>query len=636
MDKTDHNQWLEDVFAKTTDGIVLMALDGTILNANPAFARILGRNVESICGKQIQDLIPAQQRAQWTHDIEKLINASWTVAEGISLQATPPQVPLEIHLIAHVRYENQPAVVLQLRDVTIFHTVERALMMSEDQWARSFDAISDVMCLLDRSGHTLRANRSMTRLFQSTPGNLIGRHYRELFGDLTPPGGASAGDLVSAAPCEIEEITFPHTNGWFSVSTYPLHDNENVQNGAILIAKDITESRALRKSLKTNENHLRQAAKMEAIGRLASGIAHDFNNLLTSILGFSSLIFRSLKADDPHRKDLQEVIRAAERATSLTRQLLYFSQEQKLDTKTVQLNSVIENIESFLHRTIGENVRLNMRLSKELWLIRADISRLEQILINLSINARDAMPKGGQLTIETSNQSLDAGFCQSHPGLQPGRYILIEISDTGHGMPPEVLEHIFEPFFTTKKKGKGTGLGLTTIYGIVSQLGGYIACDSEVSKGTSFNIYLPQCLDACQPDEDIVPQAAMPRGHETVLVVDDEPNVVNMIDQLLNDLGYKVLAATGSSQALVIGATHPDRIDLALIDVVMPDLRGPDLGMVLAKKRPDIKVLFMSGYAGEIARQSGGLRQNESYLQKPFSLHTLASCVRQALDNKTS
>ncbi len=633
MATQDSSQWLREVFAHSPDGLVMLSPDGTILEANPAFTRLLGQDPGTpVRGKILQDLIAPAQREQWRHDLGKLLDASWTAAECVSLQAGGRRVPLDVRLITRLRHEGRPTAILHLRDASVFYTVERALAASEDQWAQSFDAIADLMCLLDRAGHILRANRALAGRLKTDSGELAGRHYREVFGVLPPAADAGAGDLVAAAPCRIEETAFPGMEGWFSVSVYPLKNGAGALTGAVLIAKDITDARALRDSLRQNETRLRQASKMEAIGRLAGGIAHDFNNLLTSILGFSSLILRALKENDPIRRDLQEVVRAAERATSLTRQLLYFSQEQAPDTKVIQLNAVIESLASFLRRTLGERVRLTLRLQPDLWLIRADISRLEQVLINLAINARDAMSGPGELTLTTSNATLGADACQGHPGLSPGPCVALEVRDTGQGMPPEVLDHLFEPFFTTKGKGRGTGLGLTTVYGIVHQFGGHIVCDSAVNRGTTFRISLPRCLDPGEPGAQPDAGSSLPGGQETVLVVDDAPSIIGTVAQLLKGLGYQVLAAATSAQALKLGETHPGRIDLALIDVVMPDLQGTDLAALLARRRPGLRLLYMSGYTQE--PDGNGLRVPPGlhYLKKPFSLQVLARSVRQALD----
>ncbi|MBU4247136.1 MAG: PAS domain S-box protein [Verrucomicrobia bacterium] len=632
MAKTDNKSWLQAIFTQSPDGIVVQTLDGTILAANDMFIKMFSAKKEQVVGKNIQDLIPADQRNRWQHDINKLIHAEWTLAEGISLQSNGRRMPIQINLVAQVDYDGQQAIILHLRDIAVFYSVEQALVASEGQWERSFDAITDSMCLLDRSGRILRANQAMTQRFQSVNSSLVGQNYLDIFGCIHRPGTPAACDLVNDAPCTIDDISFPNIEGWFCISTFPLKDSQTALTGAILIIKDITEAYKMRDALKKSESGLRQAAKMEAVGRLAGGIAHDFNNILTSILGFSSLILRTLTKDDPTRTDIEEIVHAAERATALTRQLLDFSHERALETKAVQLNTVIKNIETFLRRTIGEDIKLALQLSEGLWNVQADESRLEQILVNLSINSRDVMPKGGQLIIETSNQILDRSFCSIHPKITPGHYVLLDVSDTGHGMPPEVLDHIFEPFFTTKEKGKGTGLGLTTIYSIVRQFGGCISCYSEVDKGTTFKIYLPRCRDAQEPTPDITPETSLAHGHETVLVVDDEPNIVAMIGQLLKGLGYHVLMANSSTEALKISEQYSQPISLVLTDVIMPDMRGTDLVHSLTQKRPEIRFIFMSGYANGIALQTTGINTNEIFLQKPFSLETLSLSVRKMLD----
>ena len=371
---------------------------------------------------------------------------------------------------------------------------------------------------------------------------------------------------------------------------------------------------------------------MEAIGRLASGIAHDFNNMLTSILGYSSLMLKMTKPDDPRRNDIHEIILAAERATALTRQLLDFSRNQAIETRNVSLNAIIQNLQEFLGRTLGEKIKLTMRLDPDLRNIKADVSRLEQVIVNLVVNARDAMPSGGQLMIETDNLSLDHNFCAMHPHMAPGDYVELEVSDTGCGMPSNVLEHLFEPFFTTKAKGKGTGLGLTTTYGIVKQFGGHITVYSEVGRGTTFKTYFPESQGESEAGSPATQESVLLRGNETIMVVDDETNIVNMISQILTELGYHVIAATSGCEALSLSDQHAQMIDMVLTDIIMPELNGPDLVRMLHRKRPTLKALYMSGYANNAAVQIGVLKPDTAFLQKPFSSETLTCCIRKVLD----
>ncbi|MDP2989296.1 MAG: ATP-binding protein, partial [Kiritimatiellota bacterium] len=400
----------------------------------------------------------------------------------------------------------------------------------------------------------------------------------------------------------------------------------------VFIVRDITDQHATAEALKKAEVNQHQTSKMEAIGRLAGGIAHDFNNMLTSVLGYSSLMLKMTKPEDPRHNDIHEIILAAERATALTRQLLDFSRNQAIETKNVSLNTIIQNMQEFLGRTLGEKIKLNMRLDPGLRNIKADISRLEQVLINLIVNARDAMPGGGQLMIETDNLSLDQNFCATHPDLAPGNYVELEVSDTGCGMPSKVLEHLFEPFFTTKAKGKGTGLGLTTTYGIVKQFGGHITVYSEVGRGTTFKIYFPESQEASAAVSPTTQESLLLRGNETIMVVDDEANIVAMVSQILTELGYHIIAATSGSEALNLSDQHARTIDMVLTDIIMPELNGPDLVRMLRQKRPALKALYMSGYANNAAAQIGVLKPDTAFLQKPFSSETLTSCIRKVLD----
>ncbi len=632
MPKNEHSRWLNDIFERTPDGIVILTRAGIILAANDAFGRIFGLAPQDAVGQKIQNRIPTDQRRHWLKDIKRLFDNEWSLAESFVSTVNGRQTPIQINSLGQTKHAGQAAFILHIRDQTIYQTVAHALSASEDQWQRSFDAITDWMCLLNHNGQITRANLAMSQKFQSLFGSLIGQHYKDIFKGLNRHGSPLPDDFIQAAPYELNELSFPCMEGWFSLSAFPLKNEKNALTGTILIMKDISAAYKAQKALKTNEARLHQVAKMEAIGRMAGSIAHDFNNLLTSILGYTALMQQALPDDKPCRSDLQEIIHAAERATQLTRQLLDFSQQRPLETEVIKLNASIESMENFMRQTLGDNIKLNLHLDKKLWNIRADASRLEQILMNLTINARDAMPKGGQFIIRTSNQILSQAFCSTHHGLLPEHYILLEVSDTGEGMPAEVLDHIFEPFFTTKAKGKGTGLGLLTVYSIVRQFNGCIFCYSEVAKGTTFQIYLPACRDASRPTAPSTNATTLPRGQETLLVVDDMPNIAAMVSQLLQRLGYQVLTAPNSQQALIISGQHPAQIDLVLTDIVMPDISGVELVRRLAQQRPNIKALYMSGYANEVAYQTTELKKDDFYLQKPFNTETLALFVRKILD----
>jgi len=392
------------------------------------------------------------------------------------------------------------------------------------------------------------------------------------------------------------------------------------------IVEDVTERRRL-------EEQLRQAQKMEAVGRLASGVAHDFNNLLTIIIGYSDLLFERVSARDGMRPPVEEIKKAAERAASLTRQLLAFSRKQVLQPRILDLKSLLTNVDEMLRRMIGEDIELVTHLPSGLGRVNADPGQIEQVIMNLALNARDTMPQGGQLTLEAADVELDSSYASSHESVLPGHYVMIAVSDTGIGMDAETQARIFQPFFTTKEQGKGTGLGLATTYGIVKQSEGHIGVYSEPGKGTTFKVYLPridQAVEVIAPTQ--VPVDEPPRGCETILLVEDEEAVRSLARGLLESSGYEVLEANGAHEALQVGKRHKERIHLLLTDVVMPQMSGRELAEHLAPLHPETKVLYMSGYADNAVVHHGLLDPSAFFLQKPFTADALARKLREVLD----
>jgi PAS domain S-box-containing protein len=391
--------------------------------------------------------------------------------------------------------------------------------------------------------------------------------------------------------------------------------------------EDITERKRL-------EEQLLQAQKMEAVGRLAGGIAHDFNNLLTVINGYSEILLSTLSPEDPMHADVEEIHRAGERAASLTRQLLAFSRRQVMEFRIIHLNALLTGLGKMLSRLIGEDIRLEFKLAPDLGSIRADPGQIEQVVMNLAVNARDAMPAGGTLTLETANIELNHGTVETYGELTPGPYVLLAISDTGIGMPPEVQQHLFEPFFTTKEVGKGTGLGLATVYGIVKQSGGDIQVQSEPGRGATFGILLPRVVEEA-PVPAMV-QGALPRGQETILVVEDQEEVRHLTVQVLQDLGYTMLEASNGKEALQVLQALPARVDLVLTDVIMPEMSGSELLAQLRLSWPNLRALYISGYPADELTHHGILGERVGFIQKPFGPEALAQGVRQALDNPGS
>jgi signal transduction histidine kinase len=403
--------------------------------------------------------------------------------------------------------------------------------------------------------------------------------------------------------------------------------------GAIANAQLFTERLRAEEEKAALLEQLRQSQKMEAIGRLAGGVAHDFNNLLTIIKGNSELSLMDLGKDDPLRGNLEGVLRASGRASDLIRQLLAFSRRQILEMKVLDLNSLLVDLDKMLHRLIGEDIELVIFPSKDLGRVKADAGQIEQVILNLAVNSRDAMPSGGRLTIETANVELDDEYARRHVAVIPGRYVMLSVSDTGAGMTPEVRDRVFEPFFTTKESSKGTGLGLSTVYGIVKQSGGNIWVYSEPGKGTTFKIYLPR-VD--EPLGEVVREKAaeggLPRGSETILIVEDDEDVRDLTVRALKMQGYRVLETSNGSNALHVSEHEAGPIHLMVTDVVMPGMNGPELAKRLNPLRPKMKVLYISGYTDNAIVHHGVLEKGVNYIQKPFTVEGLARKVKEVLD----
>jgi PAS domain S-box-containing protein len=485
------------------------------------------------------------------------------------------------------------------------------------------------ICRCDSSGQVLDVNPALLAMLgYSTSQELVGRHLGGLYSD-THHWFELADFLHSAAPFNGLVAEWNRKDGIalvVRVSGRAVCDVDK-KTAFELFAEDVTERRAL-------EQQLRQSQKMEAVGRLAGGIAHDFNNLLMVISGYSEFLLDRLGPDPALRGPAQEIAGASQRASSLTRQLLAFSRKQMLAPKILDLNGVVTENLKMLTRVIGEDIDLVMVPAPSLGSVRADAGQIDQVIMNLAVNARDAMPSGGKLTIETSNVSLDEEYARFHAPLRAGEYVMLTISDTGLGMDAETQSHIFEPFFTTKGP-KGTGLGLSTVYGIVKQSGGYVWVFSESGKGTTFKIYLPRVAERVESpvvvasDESAVTEP----GTETVLLAEDEVNLRYLARQFLEKQGYTVLEAADGARAMEIAAAHPGTIHLLLTDVIMPGMNGRELAQRITKIRPQTKVLYMSGYTENVIGHNGTLDAGVRLLQKPFTLRELKIKVREVLDS---
>jgi len=513
-----------------------------------------------------------------------------------------------------------------LQDVTGLRRVEARLLASEARLRAIFDSATDFIFLKDRDLRYTHANPACLEFLGLSADELLGQTDAEIFAaehaaeiqatDRTVLAGRVDRDVV------VRRVGDRHVV--LETVKVPVRDARGEVVGLCGISRDVTAKRQL-------EEQLRQAQKMEAIGRLAGGVAHDFNNLLTPILGFADLVGQALPADDPHRGDLEAIARAAERARDLTSQLLAFGRKQMLDMRTLDLNEVVRDSETMLRRLIRENVLLRLALAPDLGAVRADPSQLHNVIINLVVNAADAMPLGGTLILETANVELDARYAAEHPGSHPGPHVMLAVSDDGEGMDPETLAMVFEPFFTTKGLEQGTGLGLATVHGIVKQHAGSVWAYSELGRGSTFKVYLPRATAAAEPlDADEAPSAL--HGSERILVVEDDDAVRSLATAVLGKYGHTVVGVASPRSALELARNTPRPFDLLLTDVVMPAMNGVQLHRALRGIWPDLPVLYMSGYTTNVIAHHGVLDAGVDFLAKPFTPRGLAGKVREVLD----
>jgi PAS domain S-box-containing protein len=612
------------LFEGNLAGVLYASLDGTVLDCNDALVRILGYDSRlELLGRNVSEFLPDPA------DREQIKGA---LREGKTLASFEKSVARKdgtfVWLLVKARLmdetSRQPAIVqATLIDITERKEAEaeRLLLMT------AIEQSADGIMITDSRGAIQYVNPAFTRVSGYSREEALGKNPRILKSGMHDEAYyRRLWKTILGGEIWQDEITNRRSDGSLypeQMTITPVRDQRGEITHFIAIKEEVTERKRL-------EQQLRQAQKMEAVGRLAGGVAHDFNNLLTIISGYSDLLLEHPGTVEPMQGYANEIRNASSRAATLTRQLLAFSRQQVLAPRVLDLNAVVANIEKMLKRLIGEDVDLVTVLAENLWPVKGDPGQLEQVLLNLAVNARDAMPKGGTLTIETANVEMDRSQAQRHFPISPGPYVLLAVSDTGIGMNAEIQARIFEPFFTTKEKGKGTGLGLATVYGIVKQSGGYIWVFSEVGKGATFKIYLPRS------DEDIESVARRDRtkaqqGTETLLLVEDEDAVRSLVRNVLQENGYNVLEAGGGEEALRVSEEYRGPIDLLVTDVVMPQMSGPELARCLANSHPQTKVLYISGYTDYAGLQLGGLDTGAGFLQKPFSPEALARKVREVL-----
>jgi two-component system, cell cycle sensor histidine kinase and response regulator CckA len=509
------------------------------------------------------------------------------------------------------------------------YRIRRQLAEREELFRLISENAADMIALVDSSGRRIYNSPSYGKTLGYTKEELQKMPLEQIHPEDLPQIEEAAREAFRGESGRRIEYRMRHKDGsWriFESTASPVSDPSGKVEKLVIVNRDITDRKRL-------EEQFRQAQKMEAVGQLSGGVAHDFNNLLGVIIGYGEILQEGLAADHPLRPSADEILHAGRRAAALTRQLLAFSRQQVLEPKVLNVNAVVQDMESMLRRLIGENMELTSGLDPDLGTVKADQGQLEQVIMNLAVNARDAMPEGGKLLIETTNTEMDSTFVRRYPyPVKPGPYVMLTVSDTGMGMDAATRARIFEPFFTTKQKGQGTGLGLSMVYGVVKQSDGYIDVYSEPGIGTTFKIYLPRADEAAAPQK---PQTAMSSalpGRETVLMVEDEGALRTLTSNLLEMCGYVVLAAKNGAEALDISQRHASPIDLLLTDMVMPGISGRVLADQLIQLRPRIKVVYMSGYTGQTVGAHGILDPGSLFLQKPFTRDALARKLREALD----
>ncbi|MES1175873.1 MAG: response regulator [Myxococcales bacterium] len=511
---------------------------------------------------------------------------------------------------------------------------EAALRESEERFRVLFESSPDACYIVTAEGNFIDINRAAEEMLGYSRADVVGKTAIDLsliHPDYMPAAVQMAVDCHAGVPSRPTELVCFHRSGReIVVESRAVPVRFRDMFGILSTSRDISERKRAEAEQRRLEEQLRQASKMEAVGRLAGGVAHDFNNLLTGIRGFTDILIGGFTEADPAYADLVEIQRATERAAALTGQLLAFSRKQVVAPVVVDLNQLLLGAMRILERLIGEDVQVVFKPGAALRAVRVDPSGMEQVLINLAVNARDAMPQGGLLSITTAMAQLDAAFCQQHLDARPGSHVLMTVQDTGVGMSEGVLSRLFEPFFTTKGPGRGTGLGLSIIYGIVQQGGGFVHVESGVGVGSTFKIYLPTVQEK-PVTKVIMPEPELPRGNETILLVEDEVLVRSLVSKFLLSQGYRVLSAARGSDAVQLAAQHGAGIDLLVSDVILPNMNGRQIYEKLAEDRPSLRVLFMSGYTENIIAPHGVLESGFYFVQKPFSLKELARKVRQAL-----
>lgn len=614
------------------DAMVIASHDGKIVLVNSQTEKLFGYRREELLGQPVEVLVP--ERFWGTHRVYREHYTSDPIArpmgagsELYGLKKDGTEFPVEISLSPQLS-EDGVMVSSTIRDITERKRVEEALRQSEANFRAMVEGTYGVYRATP-DGELLIVNDALVKMLGfSSSQELMERNLAtDIFemGEYTPLLFDQPGRQKQFAKLEAHLKTKDGSSLAVEISGRPVRDDTDRVIYFEVIVEDVSHVRGV-------EQRLRHVQKMEAIGRLAGGIAHDFNNVLGVIVAYSEMLVEKLRDDDELYSLVLSITKAVERGGTLTRQLLAFSRQQVLEPQVLSLGEYLGTIKDMLTRVIGEDLQLRIVAGDTSYRVKVDPTQIEQVIMNLVVNARDAMPSGGRLTIETGEIEIDNEYCSQNPEARSGRHVMLAVSDTGCGMAPEVLARIFEPFFTTKEQGKGTGLGLATVYGIVKQSGGHINAYSEVGRGTTFKIYLPATEDEAAKREVMTAENIAPNGVETILIVEDEESLRTVTREYLSNKGYQILVAEDFDSAIEASIDASRRIDLLVTDVVLPGSSGPKLAERLSAARPEMKVLFVSGYTADALVHGDLHRSDFAFLSKPFSLNTLARKIRTILD----
>ncbi len=605
----------DEIISHVPIGLASLSCDLVVLSVNQPLCERFGVTPEAVQGRLLDQALGVAELSAWLRNGAKAgkeLLIERARGEGVR------RLRLTLHRVEPGCEGSLFCYLLAVEDPTEHERMQLAAL----------DATVNGIVITDRDGVIEWANSAYERIVATPRGSLVGRDIREV------ERGSHATGFYQAIWATLQagqvwngELAHKGPDGLPTVhrtTITPVRGIEGASEHLVGILEDVTEQRRL-------QEQFRQAQKMEAVGQLAGGVAHDFNNLLMVINGNADLLLGRLAQDDPVRRDIEEIRKAGERARALTRQLLAFSRRQILEPKVLDVNSLVVDMERMLRRLVGEDVDLAADLGSDLGQVRADRGQIEQVVMNLVVNARDAMPDGGRIALRTANEEIDAAAARDRPGLSPGSYTSLSVADTGCGMTPEVQAHLFEPFFTTKAQGKGTGLGLATVYGIVKQSGGYIAVESAPGRGTTFRILLPRVDSPVEEPLGPTAPSLAPAAGGTILLVEDEAMVREVVREFLLASGYQVVEAADPEEAIELAVRSAMEFDLLVTDVVMPRMTGPALAERICSVRPGVRVLYMSGYTTDAVLQAGLLRSESAFLQKPFRPEELVEKVRSLL-----